>query len=301
MSSARMYDDEEARGGFPWFMLTGLIFGLLVGVFTAWLLAPIQYTNASPASLNAADKDHYRAIIALAYKADADRGRAEARLKLLKDSSPAEMVAFEAQQYLDGKGPAEEAQALSDLASALRQAQPIPAVQQPVKQEGQPVADIRTSTQSATPLNSITVTPTETGSPLLVSTFTPSPFPTLPVAPTLTPSATPGPPFRLIGQLPICNPELEAGLLQVEVEDSSTAPVAGVRIQISWKDGSDFFFTGLAPEISPGYGDFVMSPGQEYTLVVGDNGLPISGVIPPQCNRADGSRYLGGVKLQFRQ
>ena len=74
---------NENRG--PWYLLTGLVIGAVLGLLYAWVIRPVQYTNTAPSSLRAEDKDQYRAVIAAAYLANGDLLRARARLELLQD------------------------------------------------------------------------------------------------------------------------------------------------------------------------------------------------------------------------
>ncbi len=49
--------------------------------------------------------------------------------------------------------------------------------------------------------------------------------------------------------------------MRVFVSDASGKGVPGVKIIVTWTDGSDTFFTGMYPEINPGYADFRMQAG----------------------------------------
>ena len=74
---------QRERG--PWYLLTGLIIGVVFGVLYAWLVSPVEYVDTPPASLRADFKDQYRVMIAAAYMANGDLLRARARLDLLQD------------------------------------------------------------------------------------------------------------------------------------------------------------------------------------------------------------------------
>ena len=39
------------RGRGPWYLLTGLMVGLAIGLIYSWLLDPVEYSNASPQAL----------------------------------------------------------------------------------------------------------------------------------------------------------------------------------------------------------------------------------------------------------
>jgi hypothetical protein len=290
-SAVKMERRPQRRSS--WFLFTGLVFGLLAGVWYAWYYAPVIYRDAPPALLREMDADGYRSLIAMAYRVNGDRGRAEARLKALGDRDPVEALASQAQRYLGGAGPADEARALADLATVLRQPAPPPLAR---ASTGTPAPTLPEKTAlSSTPgvKTTGTVLPTE------AATFTP--MPTFTQSPSQTPSSTPGAPFAISGQSNLCNPKLTEGLMQVIVEDASGTPVAGVRVAVTWAGGEDFFFTGLAPEINLGYADFAMLPGGVYSVQVGEGGQVASQISAQMCDRPDGSKYLGGVKLRFRQ
>lgn len=110
---------NEKRGS--WYLLTGLVLGLVLGLLYAWVLRPVEYTNTSPASLSPAYKDKYRALIAAAYMANGDLVRAQGRLALLDDPDTYATLAQQAQRALaDGSSP-QEARALGMLSVALGQ------------------------------------------------------------------------------------------------------------------------------------------------------------------------------------
>jgi hypothetical protein len=100
---------------------------------------------------------------------------------------------------------------------------------------------------------------------------------------------------------PVCDPTLPEALLQVQVTDASGNPVAGVKIQVSWLGGEDFFFTGLKPELGAGYADFVMTPGVVYTVRLAEGSQAVSNLNVPDCEQAGGANYWGGWLLTFTQ
>lgn len=70
------------------YLLTGLILGFGLALVYAWLIAPPLSGNVTPASLEAAQEDRYRLMIATSYRATGDLVRARARLDLLEDPDP---------------------------------------------------------------------------------------------------------------------------------------------------------------------------------------------------------------------
>ena len=119
--------------------------------------------------------------------------------------------------------------------------------------------------------------------------------------PTLTPTATLGAPFILKDRLLVCDPSLPEALLQVQVTDASGNPIPGVEIRVSWEDGEDRFFTGLKPEISPGYADFVMTVGEVYSVRLAEGSQAASNLSVPSCGRPGETNYSGGWLLNFTQ
>ena len=110
---------SPSRGGPPFFLLTGLIAGLVLGLLAAWLVFPAQAEGGHPVQLATADKDQYRAAIALAFASSGDLARAEARLALLEDPSAVRALRNQAQlQLLEPEGQ-RTARALDQLADAL--------------------------------------------------------------------------------------------------------------------------------------------------------------------------------------
>ncbi len=112
----------------PWYLLTGLFIGILIGLMYAWFVNPIEYQDVDPASLDSVAKDAYRITIAQDYALTGNLSHACQRLALLNDEYPVQTLGQQAQREL-GAGNDEEARALALLASAL---QMIPDDQTPI-------------------------------------------------------------------------------------------------------------------------------------------------------------------------
>jgi hypothetical protein len=112
---------NERRG--PWYLITGLVLGVLLGLAIAWLVRPPDslIPRVKPDALQESYKDRYRAMIALAYQADGDLVRARARLELLKDTDVFRALAGQAQraQAVGTDESRAEAEALGLLAGAI--------------------------------------------------------------------------------------------------------------------------------------------------------------------------------------
>lgn len=114
---------KQNRG--PWYLLTGLILGVSLGLLYAWVLLPAPYEYTNPESLQAEFKDEYRALIASAFASTGDLVRARARLELLGDGDIYQSLFDQAQRASAGGATAEEARALRLLAAALAQPAPL--------------------------------------------------------------------------------------------------------------------------------------------------------------------------------
>lgn len=123
--------DDVGQKARQWLELTlGLLAGLALGLLVAWGIAPNARLDPSPAALRADYKDEYRLLIASAYAASGDLGRAQARLALLGDADPAQALLDQAQRAVASGAPQQKTYALSILAQAIQrstQASPSPA------------------------------------------------------------------------------------------------------------------------------------------------------------------------------
>lgn len=287
---------KQSRGSL--YLLTGFILGLGLGLIYALFIQPVNYTDIAPSMLDPAAKDRYRALIAIAYKADQDLVRARARLALLKDEDPYRALAEQAQRWLAEGKSEEEARALGLLAVSLAQAQATilapPTSSNPVAPAIVPETTTPNPTETANPPTSNppgVTTPAEGVNPNPIQELNPSP----------SPQATPTVPLRL--QLSkresVCDPNLGQSLLQVYTWDANGVEMPGVELVINWQGGENHFFTGLKPEVGPGYADFSMTPGITYTLRLASGGEPVMNLSAPSCTTNSGEKYWGVWVLEF--
>jgi hypothetical protein len=296
---------RRGSGGTPWFLLTGFVVGLAIGLLYGYLISPVEYIDSSPSVLNGADKDRYRSLIALAFQADNNLGRARQRLALLKDNSGSQNLAAQAQRLLAANANDQDAHALALLAAALApQSSP-----SPLPTPSLTDAPLASPTTGPAVLPSATLSPgqeVQTATPLPSSTPTTTPTITLTPAVTFTPrnterpTATLGAPFTLKEKKQLCDASLAGGLLEVVVVDSAGQGIPGVAIHVSWQGGENTFYTGLMPGDGPGYADFSMTPQVQYSVRAGEGGEVVSGLSEPTCGRA-GSTYSGSWYLVFTQ
>jgi hypothetical protein len=295
---------KDERG--PWYLLTGLVLGAVLGLAYAWFYAPVRYVDASPASLNETDKDQYRALISAAFAANGDLPRARARLNLLNDPDSARVLAVQAQRAMTEGHPEQEVYALGLLAISLSNGE-VPSNAFPILASHTPDLVIETATPSPEPATATQEEIVSVGS-VLPGTQGPSATPTvsrlIPTAtplPTRTATPTPGSPYVLADRTAICDIKLSEPLIMINTLDAADQPVPGVEIIISWSGGEDHLVTGLKPELGLGYGDFYMQPGISYTVHLAEGGELVQGLVSNECETRSGSRYWGSWSLIFSQ
>jgi hypothetical protein len=292
---------SERRGS--WYLLTGAVLGVAMGLIYSWVVSPVKYVDAPPYALRADYKEEYRLLVAAAYMYNTDLVRAQNRLAQLKDDNPAQSVAMQAQRALAEGRPEAEVKALSLLALALSQgvtptASSPGATPEPTSSPGGNAASSLPiinepvdSTSSEQQLNAVTPTGLQT----------PSISNTLILSTTATSAPTAGAPFALQDSTLICNIDQPDPLIQVEVKDAAGQPVPSLELVVTWEDGQDHFFTGLKPELGLGYGDFLMTPGTIYSVRLGNGGQAVNDLTASECVADDGSRYWGSWMLTFIQ
>jgi hypothetical protein len=119
---------QDRRGS--WYLLTGAILGVALGLFYSWVISPVKYMDVPPYSLREDYKEQYRVLVAVAFLYNGDLLRAQDRLAQLKDNDAAQAISMQAQRAMAEGRPEEEIRALSLLASALSKGV-IPAALQP--------------------------------------------------------------------------------------------------------------------------------------------------------------------------
>lgn len=292
---------NEPRGNL--YLLTGLILGLGLGLLFAWVISPVKYVDTQPSTLTGGQKDTYRQVIALAYQSSGDLGRARLRINLVDPNSSYQVLAAQAQRLLAENSASEGARALAQLAADLNAAQQATAVagassgeispgeagSDPVNETVMP-APTAESLATATPPQ-VAAIQTATPLPTLPPTNTSTPQPTFTPRPTSTPVRVIDAPFILKSQEAVCGPDGSAGLLQINVIDQNGDPIPGVPVMITWQNGEEIFYTGLVPEVDPGYADYSMLPDVIYRLKVGEASEVIEEISIPDCG--------GGWKIKF--
>lgn len=273
--------NDEPRG--HWYLLTGWVLGLAVGLLVSLVLSPVRYIDAEPAALAERYKNEFRQWVALAYQANGNLPRAHDRLNLLQDADPRQALAAQAQRVLGEGGSPDDARALAALAAVLGGMEQV-AASTPAG-GNQPTLPPQSETElppaEATRLAEAAV---QTPTPPLP---TPTPRATFTPRPSATPPRVLDAPFVLTNRQEVCDGSLPGGRLVVLVTGRDGNPLAGVPVLVLWGEGkSSLFYTGLAPEISPGYADFQMEAGVSYTLRVGEASEAVGGLSLPACGGA---------------
>ena len=84
----------------------------------------------------------------------------------------------------------------------------------------------------------------------------------------------------------------------VMVLDAEGQPQPSIELLVRWDGGDDHFFTGLKPEVGPGYADFRLQKGQTYQLVViGAESQVAQGI---EANTCEGQGYLASWQVIFQ-
>lgn len=238
-------------------LLLGALLGAGGGLYYAWNVSPVAYTDTAPSTLAQAQRDDYVLLIASSHAVDHDLARARVRLASAGITGGQPLAALADRALDEGWGAARMC-ALAGLAQALGAASRALALC-PDLAEPTPIVvptHTRTPPPSATPSPAPTATPTATRRPTLTPTARPSP----------TPSPTPRYAYRVLARQQVCVTGQTEPLIVVLVQDAAGDGIPGVEVHVTWDGGDDHFFTGLKPEEDPGYGDFLMTPGAAYTV-----------------------------------
>jgi len=112
---------NEKRG--HWYLLTGVLLGVVVGLVIAQFITPPASGDITPSELSSQYKSEYRLMVARAYLANNDLVRAKARLDLLQEGDMVRMLEEQAQRVVSSPEGESDAQSLAKLAADLRQGQ----------------------------------------------------------------------------------------------------------------------------------------------------------------------------------
>jgi hypothetical protein len=286
----------------PWDILLALLVGLGLGLVYAWMISPHGTTDTDPHILRADFKDQYRSAIAAAYAATGNLPRAQARLALLRDANPVDVLNAQAQQMLASGESFQQADQIAVLALALSDSGNVLPTGTEIVEPITAIAnnDISTATLHPPPPE-LPIVLTETPQTIEPEEPTQAVVIESTLRPTRTPIPTFGVPFKAAGQDTACETNLPDGLLQVFVYNNNHRQLAGIKITVTWDGGEEQFFTGFKPEIGNGYADFIMTPNVIYTVQLARGSDIVSGLTTPTCQASNGETFFGGIKLTFQQ
>jgi hypothetical protein len=265
----------------------GVVLGLAVGLFITWQVWPVEYYDTDPIDLRQEHKDDYVVMIAAAYAQDGDLEGASARLEELGFDEPTKVVLGLFQRYGDA-GYIGETSSLARLAYDLgiEDVALLPYIEQPTATPEPTDTPEPTATETAAPPPPPTVTPTEVPpEPTATATETPpeatptatEPPPTPTNTPAAPPEDTPTPTvavdfdYQLVERSDLgCTSDGDGDYILVQVNDENGRGVAGVQVLVKGPGVEDSFFTGLKPEVDPGFADFLVTTPDTYTVEVMD-------------------------------
>lgn len=276
--------NETQRGS--WYLLTGIVIGIVLGLFYAWKIQPAQYINAAPDALSQEFKDQYRIMIAKAYLANGDPVRAKARLELLGSGDLFQALSEQAQRTLAQNNQSEEARALGILAIELGK---IRDMGESELFSGMITTPGVMTTNTAPSIISAT-------QPAIFQTSTPTPDASIVL---VTPTSISADLFILQSLEKICEPRPDKALFQIQAMDKNNQPVPGVLIILSSEQGDERFYTGLSPDKGLGYAEFSPAPGVIYSLRLEEDGIPIQDLTIAECQDSSGELYPGLWLFQF--
>ena len=267
-------------------ILFGLILGLVGGLSYAWIVAPVQYFDASPARFSNRYKEEYIFLVSRSYAANQDLEQAQRRLAALEEPNVNQTVGLLLERYLRARNDPEKIRTLAALARDLGVEGNVVALFAP------PSDQPPTETPTATPTAVTNPTPTP------VPTFTqPAPPPTVSPTKPPTPSPTPFLIYRLLNQERLCPPDEPAPRIEVRTWDALLNPLPGVEVLVQWDNGADHFFTGFKPAQGLDYGDFAMDEGVSYTVNLAEGSPEASGLRIEPC---PDTGLPGGWQLTFQ-
>ena len=269
----------------------GFLLGLGLILLYAWVLAPIDFSNADIVDLRDLHKDDYIRMIAAEYMLDGNFVLTQRRLTALGVSDTGSRVFDLARTE---SNPLRQ-QALIRLYLHLQN----PAL-----------ALKATGTPTPRPTTSIPLTPRSTARPATPTFIIPTPTLTR-IRPTLEPTLVPptafpnpaAPLFKLAEKQALTCRDIDEGVIQVIVRDADGNDLAGIAIEVAWATGHDSFYTGVKPERGLGFADFAAEPGL-YSVRLMDNARsePVQDLhIDPAPGDCAGSNNTRGWRLIFTQ
>jgi hypothetical protein len=263
-------------------IVPGFAIGLAVGLLITWVLWPVEYYDTDPVDLRTEHKEDYVLMIAASYAQDDNPELAALRLEKLGFENPRQRVLHLFQRYSEA-GYEEESRILARLAYGIgvEDVALLPYIQTPTATIEIVASPTVTATLEATvvgttePIPEASATPTEPPPEATPAPTEPPPEPTpTPTEPPPEPTPTPLPitgeiDFQLVEQRDMgCSSDWGGSYILVYVQDEHGRGLAGVQVMVSGPGAEDSFFTGLKPEVDPGFADFLVTAPGAYSIQV---------------------------------
>ena len=255
------------------FVLVDIVVGLGLGLLLTWQIWPVEYYNTDPIDLRQAHKDDYVVMIAAAYAQDRDLGMASLRLGQLGLEDAKQSVLGLFKRYGEG-GYSGETRSLAQLAYDLgvTDVALLPYIQEPTATPEPTPTEVPTTAPVPT-VTPVEPTPTATAAPAEATATATQPPPTPSFTPTTPPEDTPTPTvasdfdYQVVEQSDLgCSSDRDGDYILVYVRDENDRGVAGVKLVVKGPGVEDSFFTGLKPEIGPGFADYLVMAAGSYTV-----------------------------------
>jgi hypothetical protein len=279
-----------------WGLAFGIVFGILLGLSYAWLIAPIEEFDTEPYQLRASDKNHYAVAIILEYQQSGDLARAVNKLiELRLGEDPIQAVADVACQ-LASIGYVDSTSGLN----ALRAMKTFYQLQGRTGCADLLVADVNEADTQ------------------VVEVILPTNTPTIPPPPSKTPTpdfdpATATPRVNVVPTISaqrdfegrvadtFCNPQIPA-LIEVFVVQFNGDGIPGETVRVRWEGDESQFVTGLKLERGESYADFQMEEGKGYTIDMPSLSDPVdTPLVAESCFTENGDESLRSYRVVFRQ
>ncbi len=253
--------------------IVGFGLGVGIGLVITWVVWPVEYYDTDPFDLRDEHKDDYVVMIGAAYCQDSDLELATHRLNQLGFDDVRQVVVRLFQRYEEA-GYEAETRCLALLAYdvGVEDVALLPYIETPTATPEIIVPPTTTPTVEAT----LAPTPTEVPPELTPTATEPAPEPSATPtqrSPTASPTSTHGADvdFQVAEQDDLgCSDEGAGDYILVYVRDEDGRGLAGVEVMVSGPEGDDSFFTGLKPEVGPGFADFLITTPGTYAVQVLD-------------------------------
>lgn len=276
-------------------LIFGIIAGIAGGLYVAWQVAPVEEVDTAPWQLNREGRADYIVAVMLAYAQDSDLSKAVSRLLELRiDGDPIQHVADVACDlartgYVAEAGGDSAIRAMMNFYQLQGRSgcadQVMPAIPQ-----ASPTFDVLIA---ATP--TLPPPPTKTNTPEGSVDTSVTPTPTVRVAPTVAPQQE----FAIVRLERFCDADF-AGIIEIYVQETGGAPLAGQRVRARWNDGESIFITGVKPGRGADYADFSMTPDISYTVDMPGLSDPSDVMISSGCFDATGAQTQSSYRVVFR-